>query len=172
MFENGPRDVLEDEGIVFLEWHGPQSPHPSWYQVTYHTPWYVFEHWGRWFEIRGYVPGGALGLQDQILLERTDEDQRPRPLAVRPGRTQRAWQRAETSTASERVAARRAAVGTSPQRFGPTGDLMRRLVIRLIRPYVFHEERVDDALAGAIDELAERVDTHAGRLSALERQRR
>jgi hypothetical protein len=170
LFENGPRAALEDKGIVFLEWHGLQSPHPSWYQVTYHTPWYVYEHWGRWFEIRGYVPGGALGLQDQILLERTDEVRRLQPLAVRPRRVQHESSRVQTTTASERVNARRAAVGTSPRRFGPTGDLMRRLVIRLMRPYTFHQEQVDDALAGAIDELAERVDTDAARLSELERR--
>jgi SAM-dependent methyltransferase len=62
---------LEDEGIVFIDdVFGPEYPAPDWYQRTYHAPWYVFEHWGRWFEIRAYVPGGALGVQDHILLER------------------------------------------------------------------------------------------------------
>jgi SAM-dependent methyltransferase len=172
VFDNGSRDVLEDEGIVFLDdWHDPQSPHPSWYQVTYHAPWYVFEHWGRWFEIRGYVPGGALGRQDHVLLHRTDEIGRLKPLAARPLRTRPETLPVRMSTARDRVSAHRAAVGTSPMRFGPTGDLVRRLVLRLMRPYAFHEQRIDDALAEAIDELAQRVDTHAERLSALERRR-
>jgi len=65
------RERLEDEGIVFIDnVFGPGYPLPDWYQRTHHAAWYVFEHWGRWFEIRAYVPGGALGVQDYILLER------------------------------------------------------------------------------------------------------
>lgn len=82
------RGRLEDEGIVFIDnVFGPEYPLPSWYQTTYHAPWYVFEHWGRWFEIRAYVPGGALGVQDHILLERRAGDATPRrPLVARPRR--------------------------------------------------------------------------------------
>ena len=80
------RQRLENEGIVFIDGvHDPDFPLPDWYQNTYHAPWYVFEHWGRWFEIRGYVPGGALGVQDHILLERTPDSTSPCiPLAARP----------------------------------------------------------------------------------------
>jgi len=82
------RGRLEDEGIVFIDnVFGPEYPLPSWYQTTYHAPWYVFEHWGRWFDIRAYVPGGALGVQDHILLERRAGDATPRrPLVARPRR--------------------------------------------------------------------------------------
>jgi hypothetical protein len=67
----GIRERLEVEGIVFIDdVFGPEYPLPDWYQRTYHAPWYVFEHWSQWFEIRAYVPGGALGVQDHILLER------------------------------------------------------------------------------------------------------
>ena len=84
----GIRDGLESEGIVFMDGViAPDFPLPDWYQNTYHAPWYVFEHWGQWFEIRGYVPGGALGVQDHILLERAPENSSPRvPLAARPSR--------------------------------------------------------------------------------------
>jgi SAM-dependent methyltransferase len=82
------RERIESEGIVFID--GVQAegcPLPDWYQHTYHAPWYLFEHWGKWFEIRGYVPGSALGLQDHILLERAPEGRLPRvPLAARPQR--------------------------------------------------------------------------------------
>jgi SAM-dependent methyltransferase len=66
------RERLEDEGIVFIEdVFGPEYPLPHWYQRTFHARWYVFEHWGRWFEIRAYLPAGALGVQDHVLLQRT-----------------------------------------------------------------------------------------------------
>ena len=79
------RERLQDEGIVFIDnVFGPEYPLPDWYQRTFHARWYVFEHWGRWFEIRAYLPGGALGVQDQILLERRASDATPRqPLAGR-----------------------------------------------------------------------------------------
>jgi SAM-dependent methyltransferase len=82
----GIRERLENEGIVFLDGvHPSDFPLPDWYQNTYHSPWYVFEHWGRWFKIRGYVPGGALGVQDHILLERVSGSAASRPpLAARP----------------------------------------------------------------------------------------
>jgi SAM-dependent methyltransferase len=82
------RERLEDEGIVFIDnVFGPEYPLPHWYQTTYHAPWYVFEHWGRWFEIRAYLPGGALGVQDHILLQRRASDAPlRRPLARVPRR--------------------------------------------------------------------------------------
>ncbi len=79
---------LENEGLVFVDGvQAPDCPLPDWYQHTYHAPWYLFEHWSRWFEIRGYLPGAALGLQDHILLERAPPGATPRlPLAARPER--------------------------------------------------------------------------------------
>ncbi len=85
------RERLESEGIVYMDGViAPDFPLPDWYQNTYHAPWYVFEHWGKWFEIRGYAPGGALGVQDYILLERVPESTSPGvPLAARPRRAAR-----------------------------------------------------------------------------------
>ena len=83
----GIRERLEDEGIVFIDnVFGPEYPLPGWYQTTYHAPWYVFEHWARWFEIRAYIPAGALGVQDHILLQRraSDAPSRPPPAAPPP----------------------------------------------------------------------------------------
>jgi len=71
----GIQSRLQDEGIVFIDdVFGPEYPAPDWYQRTFHARWYVFEHWGRWFEIRAYVPGGALGVQEYVLLERRAAD--------------------------------------------------------------------------------------------------
>ncbi len=157
------RDRLEEEGILFLELTDPTSPHPEWYQVTYHAPWYVFEHWGRWFTIRGFVPGGALGLQDHFLLERTDAP--PRPLTARPRRPSRS---SEAATVAADVRALRADVGLSSG--APHGDLgfLRRAVLRLLRPYTFHADRIDDRLAGGVDQLAERLDAQEERVRRLE----
>ena len=67
----GIRERVQDEGIVFIDdVFGPEYPLPDWYQRTFHARWYVFEHWRRWFEIRAYLPGGALEVQDHILLQR------------------------------------------------------------------------------------------------------
>ena len=84
-----PRSIrrrTESDGIVFIDGvQTPDCPLPDWYQHTYHAPWYVFEHWGKWFEIRAYVSGAALGRQDHILLERAPGGNSPRaPLAARP----------------------------------------------------------------------------------------
>ena len=79
------RGRLEREGIAFLDYAYPASfALPDWYQATYHAPWYVFEHWGRWFEIRAYLPGAALAFQDHVLLERRPDEVRRMPLAARP----------------------------------------------------------------------------------------
>ncbi len=65
------RERLEHEGLVFIDdVFGPTYPLPDWYQRTFHARWYVFDHWSRWFDVRAYLPGGALGVQDQILLQR------------------------------------------------------------------------------------------------------
>jgi hypothetical protein len=78
----GIRERLEHEGIVFIDnVFGPEYPLPDWYQTTYHARWYVFEHWARWFEIGAYIPGGALGVQDHIVLQHRADGAPPRPLA-------------------------------------------------------------------------------------------
>jgi len=65
------RSQLESEGIAYLAGALPaDGPFPEWYQATFHAPWYIFEHWGRWFEIRALIPGGGLS-HDHVLLERT-----------------------------------------------------------------------------------------------------
>jgi SAM-dependent methyltransferase len=170
--EPGARNAIENQGIVFFDQRYPADyALPSWYQVTYHAPWYVFEHWAKWFAIRAYLPGGALEIQDQVLLERTDEIWPRTPLKARPGAIQPARQRTPEVQAAARVRALRGAVGTSPKRFGAVGDMARCVLLRLIRPYTFHQDRVVDELAGTIETLAGTLDAHSERLIALERQR-
>ena len=50
------RDRLERDGIVYLENSVHDSGLPDWYQNTWHAPWYIFEHWGRWFQTAPTYP--------------------------------------------------------------------------------------------------------------------
>jgi SAM-dependent methyltransferase len=166
------RDRLEREGIAFLSGSFPPDfPLPDWYQNTLHAPWYVFEHWGRWFDIRGYVPGAALGLQDHVLLQRRPDGDRPRvPLAARPLRTEQEGFERRAVAALAGTRANRAAAAVAPPRFGVAGKFARRLALRAMRPYSAHEDSFDDAVAATIVELARATDHHAALLRALDKQ--
>jgi SAM-dependent methyltransferase len=61
------------KGIVFIEddsWDG--GPFPDFYHSTFHAPWYVFEHWSKFFDIKAYVTRGSLDFQDYLLLRRRE----------------------------------------------------------------------------------------------------
>ena len=91
-------EQLRRDGIVFIrDDHFIGSVHPDSYHTTFHAPWYVFEHWGRWFDVVAYVVSGV-DVQDLVVLRRTDGDvaaaeQRPqapapdRPDVARPARS-------------------------------------------------------------------------------------
>jgi SAM-dependent methyltransferase len=160
------RDRLERDGIAYVDNSFPKEHRlPDWYQNTWHAPWYVFEHWGRWFEVRGYVPGGGLAYQDHVLLERKAGAPRP-PLAVGPGL-------AVQGRPSERVAR---ALGEARHHratsaAGRLRGFTRGAVLRAIRPYTVHEDRVDAAVEASIDELTRAVDEHVRLLRRLEDRR-
>jgi SAM-dependent methyltransferase len=147
---------LEDDGHLFLPEIRPRSEldHPDWYAAAFHAPWYVFEHWGRWFVIRAYLPKAALGLQDHVLLERTADAERLRPLAARP-------RRAPRDAIEQQVRAVHAQIGVGPARFGPLGAGLRRAVLRLLRPHTLHAANADILLARSIDELASAAEAQA-----------
>jgi SAM-dependent methyltransferase len=170
----GIRQRLEDNGIVFQpDLYPSDFPLPDWYQNTYHAPWYVFEHWGRWFDIRGYVPGAALGVQDHVLLQRKADDALERvSLAARPLRDI-----TEGDAGAERPASRlarvqkdRAVANGSSSQFGPAGRLARQVALRTMRPYSAHQDNFNTAATTAIEELAQAVDAQAARIAALERR--
>lgn len=50
------------------------GPFPDCYHSTFHAPWYVFQHWGRYLTIEAYVPRGSMGFQDFVLLRRPSDD--------------------------------------------------------------------------------------------------
>lgn len=69
------REELGRNGISFLENDAfVGGPFPDCYHSTFHAPWYLFEHWGRFFDIVALVPKGSLSFQDILLLQRPDGD--------------------------------------------------------------------------------------------------
>jgi SAM-dependent methyltransferase len=166
------REPLERDGIVFVDRSQPPDfPLPDWYQTTFHAPWYIFEHWGQWFEIHGYVPGGALGLQDHVLLERRPGSNGSWvPVAARPSQAQATTLEQRVTEALATARASRATAAAAPSRLGAVGKLARRFALRAMRPYTAHEDRVDDAVAAAVGELSRVTARHAARLKALEKE--
>lgn len=68
------RRDLSEQGISFLKDDAfVGGPFPDCYHSTFHAPWYVFEHWGRYFEIVAVVPKGSLSFQDFLLLRRNED---------------------------------------------------------------------------------------------------
>lgn len=77
------RNQLNDKGICFLDndiFVG--GPFPDFYHSTFHAPWYIFEHWGRYFYVRAYVSRGSGDFQDFVLLERMPDDVELNPISV------------------------------------------------------------------------------------------
>ena len=72
------RERFEELGILYIEedsWKG--GPFPDFYHSTFHKPWYVFEHWGQYLDLRAYVVRGSLGYQDTVMLTRPPRPPRP-----------------------------------------------------------------------------------------------
>lgn len=69
------RQELSSKGIAFIRDDAfTGGPFPDFYHSTFHAPWYVFQHWGRFFTIVGYLPRGSMGFQDFVLLQRPPDD--------------------------------------------------------------------------------------------------
>ena len=75
------RAELETKGLLFVRdsaW--PQFP--DFYQSTYHAPWYVEQHWQRWFDLLAYIPHLDLDYQDVVVLRRRTEDEVALPIVA------------------------------------------------------------------------------------------
>ena len=59
---------VDRHGIYFMQDGAWAADFPAYYQNTFHSPWYVFEHWSRFMEIAAYIPRGSLSLQDLVVL--------------------------------------------------------------------------------------------------------
>jgi SAM-dependent methyltransferase len=154
------RAVLERDGILFVaEDSYVGSAFPDFYHTAFHAPWYVFEHWSRWFDVLAYLPRSSLDFQDQIVLrrrgdaERAGEPIKARPGGASPGAPLPPVSRPEVEDAQSILLA-----PTIGSRYGVLGLAARRALFRLARPVLYAQQRVLRELAEAISSLDERMD--------------
>jgi SAM-dependent methyltransferase len=69
--DTGPYErMYREDGIVYIEhdnWEG--GPFPGFYHSAFHAPWYVFEHWSRFLDVKAYIVRGSLDFQDLLVLQ-------------------------------------------------------------------------------------------------------
>jgi len=163
------RDELSRKGISFLRDDAfTGGPFPDFYHSTFHAPWYVFEHWGHFFEIAAYVARGSVGFQDFVLLRR-HADVRPlvgkgSPITVekssseaRPAVTSSPGSPAAQETALERVGRllhegfepREAAAGDP----GLAARLSGALVERVVGRHADYQRQINEATFTGVWEM-------------------
>lgn len=163
------REILERDGIFFTaEDAYVGSAFPDFYHTTFHAPWYVFEHWSKWFEVLAYLPRSSLDYQDQVVLRRPQEGYSPTPIRALRNAAGAAPEPPAPEPAPVPVPEGIIQPSGEPSRFGSVGMLARRLVFRAARPILHAQHRVDRALAERVDAVAgrldQRIDTVEGRL--------
>lgn len=78
------RDELESRGILAItDDQLIGSTHPDSYHSTVHAPWYVFEHWNEYFDVRSYLVDGSISQDLIVLRRRADDAPVPRPIGHR-----------------------------------------------------------------------------------------
>ena len=78
------RGELESRGILFISDDLlVGSSHPDFYHSAIHAPWYVFEHWTRFFDIAAYLPDGSISQDLVVMRRRADAAPAPRPIGRR-----------------------------------------------------------------------------------------
>ena len=69
------RRELSTRGISFIKDDAfTGGPFPDFYHSTFHAPWYIFEHWARWFTVAAFLPRRSMDYQDFVLLHRPEGD--------------------------------------------------------------------------------------------------
>ena len=130
------RATLEQDGILFIsDDHFIGSTHPDFYHTTFHAPWYVFEHWTRWFDIAAYVPLGS-DSQDLVVLRRRADGEAHQP---------------PIGHGTAAAAAAPATNGQLPPAAPPQttlGKIRRRVLSR----YLGRQERINQELSDALKE--------------------
>jgi len=153
------RDEVRSRGIAFIKHDGHVGgPHNDGYHSTFHAPWYVLDHWSRFFDVKAYVLQGSLGFQDFILLQRRP-DGAPAPEGTRPvAQVALAPAGAAGPVALPEVAhaVSRPLHGPAPEapgRFGPLTTLVRRTVLRAMAHYSDYQRAVDQDVQRALHSL-------------------
>jgi len=154
------RALLERNGILYIaddSYVG--SAFPDFYHTAFHAPWYVFEHWSRWFDVLAYLPHSSVDFQDQVVLRRRDDsDNESVPIRARPA----GGASAPVASPPDPPAVARldGPLQMSPHssRFGSLGLLGRRAIFRAARPVLHAQHHVDRSFAEAISSLDARLD--------------
>jgi SAM-dependent methyltransferase len=153
------RERLEREGILYIADDAyVGSAFPDFYHSAFHAPWYVFEHWNRWFDVLAYLPRSSLDFQDQVVLRRRDDSGNDfLPIRARPADGGPA---APASPVGPATLAPDSALRmpTEASRFGALGLLARRAIFRAARPVLHAQQDVDRSFAQAISSLEGRLD--------------
>lgn len=72
---SGLLKTLHQKGILFYDQDLLKgSLLPDYYHSTFHIPWYVFQHWSTFFDVKGYLVRGALDYDDIVVLQRKQDD--------------------------------------------------------------------------------------------------
>jgi SAM-dependent methyltransferase len=66
------RREFAEQGFLYVRDESWEGTFPDYYQNAYHSPSYIFEHWGRTFDVKVLVARGALDFQDIVLLRRAE----------------------------------------------------------------------------------------------------
>ena len=153
------RGVLERDGILFVSDDSyVGSAFPDFYHTAFHAPWYVFEHWGRWFDVLAYLPRSSLDFQDQVVLcRRNDLDDQGAAIRARPAGGEPASVAPFPAPATVGLDAP-LQMPSQDSRFGSLGLLGRRAIFRAARPVLHAQQQVDRSLAEAISSLDARLE--------------
>ena len=158
------RDDVNRKGIAFVQHDSfTGGPLGDSYHSTFHAPWYVLEHWSRFFTVKAYVPRGSLGFQDFVLLERPPADVPIAPPTPSAGKARGAAAPAaaapeagEPALPGVRHAASRPLLGPPiglPARYGALTRTLRRTVMRALAHYADYQRGVDRDIQRALREL-------------------
>jgi SAM-dependent methyltransferase len=153
------RAQLEANGILYIAADSyVGSAFPDFYHTTFHAPWYVFEHWSRWFDVLAYLPRSSLDFQDQVVLRRRgDSGDGGAPIRARPA----GGAAAQVTPPPGPVVSSQGGplqVPSEASRFGSLGLLGRRAIFRAARPVLHAQQQVDRSFAEAISSLDARLD--------------
>lgn len=165
------RDEVVNRGISFIAHDSfTGGPFPDAYHSTFHAPWYVLEHWSRYFAVRAYVPQGSLGFQDFVLLERRAEGgttTAARRAGSSPPRFFSECRTAVTEAPAPRPfdgAVQRAVsmplhgpAPESPARFGTASVAVRKAVLRVLSHYADYQRGVDRQFQEALAEVESKL---------------
>ena len=133
------RSTLEQDGILFIsDDHFIGSTHPDFYHTTFHAPWYVFEHWTRWFDIAAYVPLGSDSQDLVVLRRRTDDEPYQPPIGH--------------GSSAEAAPATAVSGNGQPPPVAPPQSTLGRIRRKLLSRYLGRQERINQEHAVALKE--------------------